>query len=126
MIKGVFVLTCSLLSVLSGVPGWTQSLPSQPRVPTDPAYQVPIVTSCWREVRPFSSFKTGEVEYCRGHLKYTPSALDCYSFEAEVCSVFLPATHEWTETRQALPPVVVECPDESPPPLCPRNTLLER
>ena len=120
MRKSLFVVMCFLLGALASTQGRAQSRPLQPGASATPATQAPIVTSCWREPRYFSSLKTGDVEYCRGHMKYTAGALDCYTFETEVCWVFLPHTNEWTQIWQELPPTVVECPEGPKPPLCPQ------
>ena len=80
----------------------------------------PVVTGCRTEPRLFHSLKTGWVDYCRGHLGYAPGALDCFNFADEVCTVFSPATREWTESRLENPPVVFPCPDVPEPPTCPR------
>jgi len=81
---------------------------------------LPVVTGCRLEPRLFHSLKTGWIDYCRGHLGYAPGALDCYNFTDQVCTVFLPATQRWTESRQESPPVVFPCPDAPEPPSCPR------
>ena len=86
-----------------------------------PMGQEPVVTNCRIEARTFSSLKTGEVDFCRRHMKYAPGAVDCYRFEAQVCDVFQPTTQQWTENRQVLPPSVLECPEEIEPPLCPSS-----
>ena len=89
-----------------------------------PAFPVitpyPVVTGCRVEPRLFHSLKTGWVDYCRGHLGYVPGAFDCYNFTDQVCTVFLPATQRWTESRQESVPVVFPCPDAPEPPSCPR------
>ena len=57
-----------------------------------PMVQEPFVTNCWTEARAFYSLKTGDVDFCRKHMKYASGALDCYTFETQVCAVFQPAT----------------------------------
>jgi hypothetical protein len=79
-----------------------------------------VTTACWLDVRYFRSLATGVVDYCRGHLGYEPGAFDCYQFTDRVCSVFVPQTVEWIETRQTEAPAVFPCPDGPEPPVCPR------
>jgi hypothetical protein len=80
-----------------------------------------VIGSCWLEPRLFRSFTVGIVDYCRGHLAYRRGALDCYWIAEEVCTVFLPESFTWTETRRpVVPPVVFPCPDAPEPPVCPR------
>jgi hypothetical protein len=79
-----------------------------------------VTTACWLDVRYFRDLKNGVVDYCRGHLGYRRGALDCYQFTDRVCSVFLPDTVEWIETRQNVTPLVFACPDAPEPPVCPR------
>ncbi len=97
--------------------------PTRPAV-TTPVFPLitplPVVTNCRVEPRLFHSLKTGWIDYCRGHLGYAPGTLDCYNFTDQVCTVFLPATQRWTESRQESPPVVFPCPDAPEPPSCPR------
>lgn len=79
-----------------------------------------VVTSCWLDSRYFQSFTSGVVDYCRGHIGYQPGRVDCYRFTDEVCSVFLPASHQWIETRHQGPSAIFPCPDAAEPPMCPR------
>jgi hypothetical protein len=117
---------CVLLG--SQTPMQLSAQPLFPERGAAPYYEdlAPVITRCWQEPRYFWSLKTGDLPYCRGHLKYTPGTSDCYTAEQEVCTVFLPATGEWRQTRQALPPTVTVCPKAPKPPLCPRNALLDR
>jgi hypothetical protein len=124
--KVAFVVAGLLLGALVDAQGRAQHYPSQPGVQSTPQAQTPIVLNCWREPHYFSSLKTGDMTYCREHLRYTPGAMECYVFEAEVCSVFQPGFNQVTQTRQELPPIVIECPEEPAPPLCPRNRVLRR
>lgn len=92
--------------------------------PPSPEAGQATAVSCWLELRLFRSFTAGVVDFCRGHLTYEPGALDCYQFMDEVCSVFLPASLEWTETRRPVaPPAVLPCPDGPEPPVCRRLML---
>src|SRR5215470_9970146 len=81
---------------------------------------LPVVTSCWPEVRVFDSLKNGPADLCRSHLRYEPGELDCQQFFDMLCWVFVPATGEWVQTRTTSPPVVLPCPDGPEPPVCPR------
>ena len=119
MNKRAFVVACFLLGTFVTDQGRAQNLPGG--VPQSPTFQAPLVTNCWTETQYFSSLKTGDVEYCRGHMKYVPGAPDCYTFETQVCAIFQPLTREWTQSRQPLPPRVFACPNEAKPPLCPSN-----
>jgi hypothetical protein len=87
-----------------------------------PGYGAPgaVTTACWLDVRYFRNLTSGVVDYCRGHLGYAPGALDCYQFTDRVCSVFVPETVEWIETRQTVAPAIFPCPDAPEPPVCPR------
>jgi hypothetical protein len=102
--------------------GRTQILPG--RELQDPMFQAPVVTNCWTEARTFSSLKTGDADFCKKHIKYAPGALDCYTFETQVCEVYQPATRQLTQDRRPLSPRVIECPDEPEPPLCPSTPAL--
>jgi hypothetical protein len=84
--------------------------------------EVPVVTNCWLQPRYFWSFTSGTVDYCRGHLAYTPGAFDCYRYGEQVCSIWLPVELSWTESRQpVIPPIIFPCPDAPQPPVCPRT-----
>ena len=95
----------------------TQTIvPVNPVIPVQP----PIPTSCWDQPRYFDSLKYGTFEYCRGHLRYEPGALDCYYFSEQVCWVFLPGDHQRTQTHNLGPAIMFPCPDAPEPPVCPR------
>jgi hypothetical protein len=79
-----------------------------------------VVTECHDDVQLFQSFVSGTVDYCRGHLRYVPGALDCYQVVERVCSVFLPASAEWTDTYYPRARVPFPCPDAPEPPVCRR------
>jgi hypothetical protein len=84
----------------------------------------PVATSCWPALRLFDSLATGTTDFCRGHLAYTPGALDCYRFLDHVCAVFLPASNAFVETRRPVSePLVFPCPDGPEPPVCRRLRL---
>lgn len=124
MRKRAFVVASLFLSLVAGDKSRAQNLP--PHVPQPPAFQGPVVTDCWTEAQYFSSLRTGELDYCRGHMKYVPGALDCYAFETKVCEIFDPLTGQWQQVRQPVPPRVFECPDEAKPPMCPSTPALRR
>lgn len=90
----------------------------RPGVPTDPF--APVLVSCWLEARLFESLRTGPVDFCRGHLRYRPGALDCARFVDQVCWVYLPAQAEYTLTRTPNLRAAVVCPPGPEPPVCPR------
>jgi hypothetical protein len=79
-----------------------------------------VVTNCWLDTRYFRNLRHGVTDYCRENLRYRPGAPECYQFADRVCSVFLPDTVEWVETRQVVAPAVFPCPDAPEPPVCPR------
>ena len=110
------------LTLFGNESGHTQTFPG--RALQAPMVQEPFITNCRTEARTFFSFKTGEVDLCRRHMKYAPGALDCYRFETYVCDVFQPTTQQWMENRQVLPPSVLGCPEEIEPPLCPSTPAL--
>ena len=83
----------------------------------------PAVVDCWEDVRTFDSLAAGTVDYCRGHLRYSPGALDCHRVIDRVCSVILPVTGEWTEVRQPRTRFRFACPAGPPPPVCRRLDL---
>jgi hypothetical protein len=100
-----------------------------PPIPFPPAGSVAIgppfgsrgvITACWIDARYFRNLRNGVVDYCREHLRYAPGTLDCYQFTDRVCSVFLPDSVEWVETRETVAPAVFPCPDAPEPPVCPR------
>ena len=99
-----------------GFPG-----PGRPGRPLDDT--TGIATSCWFTAQVFRSLASGSVPFCRGHLRYRPGDFDCYQITEQVCSVYLPTSAEWTETRRPLGPTVFPCPDGPEPPVCPRFTL---
>lgn len=79
-----------------------------------------IVTECREKARLFQSLTSGTVDYCRGHLRYVPGALDCYQVIDRVCWVFLPATGEWTDTYSPRERLPFPCPAAPVPPVCRR------
>lgn len=79
-----------------------------------------VVTECHDDVQLFQSFVSGTVDYCRGHLRYVRGALDCYQVIDRVCSVFLPASAEWTDTYYPRAHIPFPCPDAPEPPVCRR------
>ncbi len=79
-----------------------------------------VTTACWLESRYFENLKAGVVDYCRGHLRYSPGAVDCYRFTDQVCSVLLPRTGEWSQRRFPGPSGIFPCPEGPEPPMCPR------
>ena len=122
MRKCAFIAAGFFLVMIGDEQGHTQTSPE--REPQEPTFQAPFVTNCWTEARTFSSLRTGDVDFCKKHMKYVPGALDCYTFETQVCEMFQPATRQWTQNRQPLPPRVFECPEEIEPPLCPSTPAL--
>ncbi len=124
MRKSAFIVVCFILGTVPDDQGKAQHRPG--RAQQAPTSQAPIVTNCWTETQYFSSFKTGDVDYCRGHMRYVPGAPDCYTFETQVCELFQPTTGEWTQSRQHLAPRVFECPDAPKPPKCPSMPALRR
>ena len=84
---------------------------------------VGFLTECREDVQLFQSLTSGTVDYCRGHLRYAPGALDCYRVIDLVCSVFLPATSEWTNTYTPRERIPFPCPEAPPPPVCRRLDL---
>jgi hypothetical protein len=122
MRKHTLIAVGCFLAMLINEQGRAQTFPG--RELQAPMSQEPFVTNCWTEARTFYSLKTGGVDFCRKHMKYAPGALDCYTFEIQVCEVFQPATRQWTQNRQFLPPRVFECPEDIEPPLCPSTPAL--
>ena len=82
-----------------------------------------FITECREDARLFQSLGSGTVDYCRGHLRYVPGTLDCYRVIDRVCSVFLPATAEWTDTYFPRARIPFPCPDAPMPPVCRRLDL---
>jgi len=80
----------------------------------------PVVLECWSDVRLFENFSAGTVDYCRAHRRYVPGALECYHLFDRVCSVYLPATAEWTELRQPQSRLPFPCPPGPETPVCRR------
>jgi|GEM_PF-1407544 len=81
----------------------------------------PWIGSCRvGSMRPFESLESGVFDYCRGHLRYEPGALDCYHFIDEVCELLDPTTGEWFDTHSPEGREVFVCPDAPEPPVCPR------
>ena len=124
MKKHIFIAVSFFLIVIGGEPGRAQTLPGRETQNPMSQPQAPIVTNCWTETQTFSSLKTGEVDFCKKHIKYAPGALDCYTFEVQVCDIFQPTNQQWTQNRRPLPPRVFECPEEPEPPLCPSSPAL--
>ena len=114
----LFILVALFIGVLIADRAEAVDIFPQPRTHNNFADR-PIITGCWIEEHYFDSFTGGPVPYCRGHLKYTPGALDCYYATEQVCSVFWPAQNQWTQSRNLLPPTLIECPDAPKPPFCP-------
>lgn len=113
---------CLLLARLPALARPPIPFPPPGTVTVGPSFGVngAVTTACWLDVRYFRNLTSGVVDYCRGHLRYAEGALDCFQFTDRVCSVFLPDTVEWVETRQTVAPVVFPCPDAPEPPVCPR------
>ena len=84
-----------------------------------PLSNLPVPGWCWPEARLFDSLRNGTVNYCRGHLRYEPGALDCYFVADQACWVLLPS-REWIQTRSVGSPIAFPCPDAPEPPFCPR------
>lgn len=82
-----------------------------------------IVSNCWLTARVFRSLASGPVPFCRGHLRYHPGDFDCYQIADQACSVYLPTSQEWIETRRPFGPTVFPCPEGPEPPVCPRFTV---
>jgi hypothetical protein len=97
-------------------------IPARAQLPP-PELLPPVVFECWPDVRLFQSFTAGTTDYCRTHLRYVPGALECYQLFDQVCSVYLPASGEWTELRRPRSRVPIPCPDGPEPPMCRRLDL---
>jgi len=111
------------LPAARAVPARPDDAPAAPALVAPPAaVAAAIVTGCWLDAHPFRGLTTGVIDYCRGHLGYAPGAPDCYTVAEEVCTVFLPESSTWTETRRSLGSAVFPCPDAPEPPVCPRLT----
>jgi hypothetical protein len=82
-----------------------------------------VVTQCWEDVRLFDSLAAGTFDYCRGHLRYVPGALDCYRLIDRVCLVYLPMSGELTDARYPRARYPFACPDGPAPPVCRRLDL---
>jgi hypothetical protein len=92
--------------------------------PVLPAQSVPpVVTECWEDVRLFETLAAGTFDYCRGHLRYAPGALDCYRLIDRVCLVYLPLTGELTDARSPRTRYAFACPVGPAPPVCRRLDL---
>src|SRR5262245_44403972 len=89
-------------------------------VPLPPVSNFAVPGWCWPETRLFDSLKNGTVNYCRGHLRYEPGALDCFFVADQVCWLLQPANGEWVQTRSLGSPIAFPCPDAPEPPVCPR------
>ena len=112
----VAVLGVVLLASLLGM-GRVQAVHAQPRFNSRPAPQAK--TSCITEPQQFET-REGPVAYCRGHLRYEPGALDCYTLAQQVCLVLEPFSQTWSEQREELRSEVFPCPEGPKPPVCPR------
>ena len=123
MNQRAFAVACFILGLVASE-GGAQNQP--PPLPQPPPRLAPVVTDCWTETQHFYSLKTGDLDYCRGHMKYVPGAPDCYTFEVKVCQIFDPTNNQWSQSRQPFPPQVFECQDEAKPPLCPSMPALRR
>jgi hypothetical protein len=82
-----------------------------------------VVSDCWEDTRLFESLGSGTLDYCRRHLRYVPGALDCYRVIDRVCTIFVPATGEWTEARTPRARLAFPCPRGPLPPVCRRLDL---
>lgn len=122
MKRYAFIAAGFLLVMVGSEQGRAQMSPR--RALQDPTFQAPLGVNCWTETQPFSSLRTGAVNFCKKHMKYAPGALDCSTFETEICEIFQPTTQQWTQNRRPLRPRVIECPEEIEPPLCPSNPTL--
>lgn len=109
------LLGAVLLSSLLGM-SRAQAVHAQPRF-NRPAPQAKI--SCQTETRQFDT-REGPVDYCRGHLRYEPGALDCYTLAQQVCLVLEPLSQSWREQREELRSEAFPCPEGPKPPICPR------
>ena len=97
--------------------------PARAGGPPTPVEVPGIVTGCTDDVRLYRTLASGTMDFCRGHLRYVPGALDCYRVVDRVCSVFLPATSEWTDTRFPEVRIPFTCPEGPEPPVCRRLDL---
>jgi hypothetical protein len=85
---------------------------------------LPVPTlGCWEAVRLFSTLGAGNFGYCRGHLRYSPGALDCFQIVDRVCLVYLPGSVDWTEVRNPRAHIPIVCPRGPEPPVCRRLDL---
>jgi hypothetical protein len=111
-----------LAAVLLGAPARAGQFPAPP-----PAVAGPVLpafpTSCYLNVRLFRTLRYGPIDYCRESLRYEPGALECYQFTDQVCTVFLPQSGGFTETRSLVHSYAFRCPDGPEPPVCPRLTV---
>jgi hypothetical protein len=119
MLRLALVALAALLSVAAASGG---PLPTPPP-PVAPGPYPAFPTSCFVNVRLFRSLRTGPIDYCRENLRYEPGALECYQFTDQVCTVFLPSTGGFTETRSLLHAIPFRCPDGPEPPVCPRLSV---
>jgi hypothetical protein len=101
--------------------GGALAVPATGQLP--PPDLTPVVLACWPDARLYESFSAGTTDYCRSHLRYVPGALDCYRVIDEICSVYLPATGEWTEMRRPRARIPLACPEGPEPPVCRRLDL---
>jgi hypothetical protein len=114
------VAALAIAAVLGADPVAATGIPTPPP-PIAPGPAFP--TSCFVNVRLFRSLRTGPIDYCRENLRYVPGALECYQFTDQVCTVFLPSTGGFTETRSLLHATPFRCPDGPEPPVCPRLSV---
>ena len=109
-----------LASVLPGGQVWANEVSSAFEAQDNPYDDAPATTDeCWNELRSFYPSFGNPLDYCRGHFKFEPGALDCYSFTDQVCWVFSPTTQSWAKIHTVLPPTVFPCPRAPKPPQCP-------
>lgn len=75
---------------------------------------------CTEEVQIFSSFKHGDFDYCRLHLRYVPGSWDCLRIVATACNAWVPEGQRWV-LRQGQDGRAerIVCPPGPPPPSCP-------
>ena len=111
-----------LAALLHASPGWAREFPVPPPVVSGPV-QPAFPTSCYLNVRLFRTLRYGPIDYCRENLRYEPGALECYQFTDQVCTVYLPASGGFTETRSLVNSYAFRCPDGPEPPVCPRLSI---
>ena len=109
-----------LLATLAVVHAGPVVVPRHVPVPVPVPDASAVVTDCRENVRLFDSLAAGTFDYCRGHLRYAPGALDCYRLIDRVCLVYLPASGEFTDTHSPQTRYPFPCPDGPAPPVCRR------